>query len=250
MLKNEISEGLVQYIFEPLPGRHFGNNIFALIDCDRVLLIDTAYEEQAEQVLKEIRESGMGIDGIIISHFHDDHMYGMKALPKVPTYGSEYYKTTLEMWTDKEDRKYFKPTIRIKNETYSFKFGKHNIDLIPFPGHSLCTILTRIDETYLHVADELMFSMDGEPILPSADPNCIQRHVDSLNRLKALNSYIFLPGHGVEVEGSEKIEKEIDNRIAYFTAILNSSRKLTYEEAKQDCSCDFLHSEWHRYVYE
>jgi len=248
MLKSKLSEGIVRYTFDPLPGKHFGNSIFALIDGNKVLLIDTAYEFQASQVLKDIRNSGLEIDGIIISHFHDDHMQGLKVMPKVPIYGSEHYKTTLEMWTQKEEHKYFIPTVLIK-DTYSIDFGKHNIDLIPFPGHSLCTVITRINNKYLHIADELMFSNEGKPILPSADPNCIKRHVESLSKLKALNSYIFLPSHGLEFGGNARIEKEINNRIAYFTAILSSNRKITYEEAKKDCDCDFLHSEWHPYVY-
>ncbi len=249
MLKSELSQGIVRYTFDPLPGKHFGNNIIALIDGGKVLLIDTAYEFQASQALKDISGSGFEIDKIIISHFHDDHMQGLKVLPKVLTYGSEHYKTTLEMWTEKEEHKYFIPTVPIKDK-YTIDFGKHHIVLIPFPGHSLCTLITKINDRYLHIADELMFSNDGRPILPSADPNCIKRHVESLSRLKAFNSYIFLPSHGLEFGGNVKIEKEINNRITYFNAILNSNRKITYNEAKKDCDCDFLHNEWHQYVYE
>lgn len=119
----------MQLVFSDFGGGNAGNNIFTLIDGGKVLLIDTAFETQAEQVLKEIRDAGLEIDGIIISHFHDDHMYGMKALPKVPTYGSENYKTTLDMWTEKEEHKYFDPTIRIKKDTYSFPG--------PFPVYDL-----------------------------------------------------------------------------------------------------------------
>ncbi len=249
MFKSELSEGIVRYTFDPLPGKHFGNNIIALIDGNKVLLIDTAYELQALQVLKDIRDSGLGIDRIIISHFHDDHMQGLKVLPKVTTYGSEHYKTTLDMWTKKEEHKYFVPTVPI-TETYSINFGRHDIVIMPFPGHSLCTLITKINDKYLHIADELMFSNEGKPILPSADPNCIKRHVESLSRLKAFNSYIFLPSHGLEFSGNAKIDKEINSRIAYFNAILSSNSKITYEEAKKDCDCEFLHSEWHQFVYE
>ena len=42
MLKIELSAGIIQYTFNPLPGKYFGNNIFALIDRDKVLIIDTA----------------------------------------------------------------------------------------------------------------------------------------------------------------------------------------------------------------
>ena len=249
MIKSELSEGIVRYTFEPLPGRHWGNNIFALNDGNKVLLIDTAYEFQASLVLKDIRDSGLEIDRVIISHFHDDHMQGLKVLPKVPTYGSEHYNITLDMWTEKDEHKYFIPTVLIK-DNYTMDFGKHHIVLIPFPGHSLCTIITKINDEYLHIADELMFSNEGKPILPSTDPNCIKRHVESLEKLKNLSSYIFLPSHGMELSGKHEISMDINNRISYFNAILSSNRKISYQEAVKNCDCEFLHSEWHQHVYE
>ena len=249
MKKTELSDGVVRYTFDPLSGMHFGNNIFSILEGNRALLIDTAYEFQAFQVLKDIKDHGFEIAGIVISHFHDDHMQGMKVLTGVPVYGSGHYKATLDMWTEKEEHGYFTPTIQV-NEEHLVDFGKRRITLIPFPGHSLCTILTLIDDKYVHVADELMFSNKGAPILPSADPGCIKRHAESLERLKAFNSYIFLPGHGPEFSGTGKINRELDSRLAYFNAILSSSGQLTYAEASRDCGCEFLHSEWHKYVYE
>ena len=47
------------------------------------------------------------IEKIIITHFHDDHMQGLKVLPKVEVYGSMDYKTTLELWTESREQKYF-----------------------------------------------------------------------------------------------------------------------------------------------
>lgn len=54
---------------------------------------------------------------------------------------------------------------------------------IPFPGHSLCTIIIKINDKFLYIADEMMFSEDGRPILPSTDLNCIKRHIESLTGL-------------------------------------------------------------------
>ena len=63
MFKKQLSEGVILYTFNPDTGRHFGYNITALIDENKAILIDTAYEEQAL--------------------IHDDHIYGLKVLPKV-----------------------------------------------------------------------------------------------------------------------------------------------------------------------
>ncbi len=249
MQKTELAQGIIQYTFEPLPGKHFGNNIYAVVHGNKVLLIDTGYAFQAQQVLEDIKDCGWEIDSVILSHFHDDHMQGLRVLPKVPVYGSEHYGVTLELWTDEKDRQYFVPSLLIR-EPYTKDFGQHSVALLPFPGHSMCTILIRINDTYLHVADEVMFSNDGRPILPSADPNQIPRHVESLNRLKAMTSLIFLPAHGPALADRQKMERDIDNRLCYFQTILSSGRALSYEEASKGCDCAYLHSEWHRYVYE
>ena len=249
MLKKELAPGILQFIFSPLPGMHFGNSITALIDDNKVLFIDTAYEEQALQVLEDIKSNGLYIEKIIISHFHDDHMQGLKVLPKTTVYGSMHYKHTLDLWTEREEHKYFIPTTLIK-EKYSMDFGKHHLTLIPFPGHSMCTMIIKINEQYIHISDELMFSIDGKPLLPTTDPDCIKRHIESLSKLREFSSYTLLPSHGSEISGRQKIEKEINNRIAYFNAILNGNGRISYEEAVKDCDCEFLHSEWHEYVYE
>ena len=74
MLKREITKGLFLYMFEPLPGHRFGTNIYALASGGSVLLIDSGYAFVCEQVLEDINECGWSIEGVIISHFHDDHM--------------------------------------------------------------------------------------------------------------------------------------------------------------------------------
>ncbi len=249
MLRTELYEDIVRYSFDPQPGRHFATAIYAIFDDDHALLLDTGYEFQAAQLLQEFQKSGVTISAVILSHFHDDHMQGLKALPKVPVYGSAAYQASLNLWTEQEEHALFAPTVCV-SKPYTFRFGAHALTLLPFPGHSPCTLLTKIDETYLHIADELMFSEEEKPLLPSTDPGCIARHVESLKHLREYCGYTFLPGHGPALAGSERQQKEIGYRLAYMEAILHSDRQLTYEEAAKDCGCEFLHSEWHSGFYE
>ncbi len=250
MHRTALTQDIARYSFDPQPNRHFATAVYAIFDGDRALLIDTGYEFQAAELWQEFQKSGVTISAVILSHFHDDHMQGLKSLPKVPVYGSADYQISLDLWTEQDKHAVFRPTICIK-EPYALHFGAHHLTLLPFPGHSPCTLLTKIDDTYLHIADELMFSEKGKPLLPSTDPQCIVRHVNSLKRLKDYcGRYTFLPGHGPAFFGRERQLREIGYRLAYMQAILDSNKQLTYEEAAEGCGCEFLHSEWHSGFYE
>lgn len=249
MLKQQLSEGVILYTFNPDAGRHFGYNIIVLIDDNKAILIDTAYEDQALQVYRDLEDNGILIEKIILSHFHDDHIYGLKVLPKVPVYGSVHYQTTLDLWTEKEDHPYFIPTVLVE-EPLQLNFGKHQLTLSLFPGHSQCGMLVNINNKYVHIGDELLFSNSGEPLLPSIDFNrFVERHFESLMKLKEYSHYTLIPSHGTVISERKDIERDIANRIAYLNAILNNSRKLTYEEATKECDCSFLHQEWHKNAY-
>lgn len=248
MYKSLISPGLIRYSFDPMPGHYFSENIYALVSGRKALLIDAGYENEAKEVVRDLSDKGILLDGIIISHFHDDHMQGLKVISGIPVYGSGRYHESLDMWTEKEEQLYFTPAVRVE-DCYSLDFEEHSLLLIPFPGHSPCTLLTLIDGTYLHIADELMFSVGQEPILPAADTDCVERHIASLKSLKSYKQYVFLPAHGQPFSGEEEIEIQIDKRLIYFNAVHSAGGNITYEEAVKDCG-GFVHGEWHKYNCE
>lgn len=245
MYKSEVAPGLIRYSFDPLPGRHFSSGIYAVVSGGKALLIDAGWEREAAQIAGDLKNAGISLAGVIISHFHDDHMEGLKSLPKAPVYASSRFHETLDMWTDKEEHKYYTPSVIVK-ETVSIDFDGQEITLIPFPGHSACTMLTMIDDEYLHIADEMMFSENYEDILPGADPGCVSRHIESLERLKAYSSYTFLPAHGKPFYGADEIERQINKRLCYLSEVIKAAGNITYDDATKH-SGGFLHGEFHKY---
>jgi len=250
MFKKELAPGIIQYMFPPRREEdYYGYNIVAIIYEKKALLIDAAFEDEASRVLKDLHASGIEIDKVIISHFHDDHMQGLKVLPKVPVYGSGHYQETLDMWTPKEEHKYFTPTVSVERPM-TIKFGNHTLEIIPSPGHSVCTVLVKINEQFLHAADEIMYSNDGKPLLPSIESRGdIKRQLESWNKIKEYQDFTVIPGHGSEIEGS-KLYKDIQNRYAYAKAILEAEGSITYEEATSNCDCTFLHIDWFEHLAE
>jgi len=215
MEKQHITKDIIQYIFDPQPKRHFSTSIIAIFNGNKALLIDTAYEEQMSELLDEFSRTGIEVERVVITHFHGDHMEGLKALPKIPIYGSASFWQTLNRWTAKEEHVYYTPSIMV-DESLSFVYGEHNLTLMPFPGHSDCGMLVKIDDHFLHVGDELMSSPDGVPLLPLSDGNDMKRHLDSLDRLRSYEGLTIIPGHG-SIFDSESLSSEINvNKLSYL----------------------------------
>lgn len=63
MEKHQIADGIVLYMFDPHPDRHYGYNITALIENGKAMLIDTAFEEHAQQVYEDLTSQGIAIEG-------------------------------------------------------------------------------------------------------------------------------------------------------------------------------------------
>ncbi|MCS1351938.1 MBL fold metallo-hydrolase [Mechercharimyces sp. CAU 1602] len=243
MLKQTIADGIYLYQFAPNPGGHFGFNILALTHEDKALLIDTAFEDHAHQVFTDLIKNDLKLDSVVISHFHPDHISGLKSLPPVPRYGHANAQITLDKWTAKEEHPHIVPTFEIGEKT-KIQFGNFELVMIPLPGHSICTMIIDINGQFVHVADEIMTSNDGSPILPFIT-NTVQSHVKSLEALKHYCDYTMILGHGILLKGREKILTEINDRLSYLNELLAHDSKISVEVATAKCSCTFLHLELH-----
>lgn len=251
MKKTKIADGFYQYMFPPLFNQQFGFNIYVLYDNfqNDVLMIDTGSEEQTKTVLNDLTSSNKKVRDVIISHFHDDHIYGLKELSNPNVYGNKNYELTLNKYTNKNDHRYFIPNKIIDNKS-ELLFGDFKINFLTSPGHSICNIFTIINDKYIHISDDIMSNNDGKPILPSVEYNSIIDHIKSLNLLKKYCGYTFLPSHGILLKDSTVILNDIDNRINYLKNVSNNKNKIPYEEAILNCNCNFLHKEWHKDIYD
>jgi glyoxylase-like metal-dependent hydrolase (beta-lactamase superfamily II) len=240
-----IDERIAQYRFPPEPGKHYGFNLTVLLDEDghRALLIDTAYEKQARAVLAELTAREIELAGVIVSHFHPDHVMGLKALPRVPVYGSARFDETVRHYADEGERRTFTPTDPVNDDT-RFTFGRLDLAFRLAPGHSPCSMYTLIGDRFLHVADNIMTSNTGQDVLPWAAFDLIQDHIRSLQALREFGTRTLLLSHGVVLDDERAIDAAITNRVSYFRAILEGRGRISYEEATEGCTCDFLHQEW------
>ncbi len=249
MKKTELSKGVIQYTFEPIEDKKYGNNVIAILNGDKAFIIDTGYSNQTEKVESDLGNAGISIEGVIVSHYHMGHIHGLRMLTGVSVYGSSYYQVTLNQWMPLEEQKYYIPTVKI-DKNQKIVFGEHVLELIHNPGHSLCTLLVKIDEQFLYIADELIYAPEGQQVLPRVTKNDIINHYVSVHSLERYSRYVIIPGHGVAIRDPQQIVRDTKNVCHYLCEILSHDDEITVDEAMKNCRPQFLHPEWHENVYK
>ena len=245
MTKTELAPGLIQYQFPPREGKHYGFNLIVLLDeaAKSALLIDTGYEEHAAAVLADLETSGYALKAAVISHFHPDHILGLQTLPPIKIIGSPRWRETLYQFGTEEELKAFVPT-QITSEDSGISFGRFQLRFRFAPGHAQCTQYTIINDTFVHVADNVMTSNEGQDILPWAEYADIADHISSLELLREFKDTTLLLSHGCTMTDARTQAYAIDNRILYFRNVLRGEGSFSYEQTTQGCTREFLHQEW------
>jgi glyoxylase-like metal-dependent hydrolase (beta-lactamase superfamily II) len=242
MKKTIIDDGIWMYTFEALESKYFPFNVIALVDGEEVMLIDTGFEKHAVEYLTDLKISGKRVVKVVLSHYHPDHVYGLREMEGVEVMGSNRYEGSFI--SRDEDFERFIPTHEVTSEE-SFMFGEFSIDLIPVPGHDPSTLWVQINQKWLYVADDLMSDENGEPILPAISHKHVNRQHQALEIMKKYTDQFLIPAHGIIFDNREKTIYEIEDRQIYLNNILNSKRLLSYEEATKGCQNTYLHKEWH-----
>ena len=247
MQKKELADGIIHYTFPPRRETScFGDGIVAVVDDNEAVLIDAGYEDEAALVLDDLNKNGITIVGLVISHFHADHFHGMRVLPKVPVYGGAHYEETLVFEGYLKDAiVQCAPSIPIDKPT-TIKVGKHALELIPIVGHSVCTMFVKIDDRFLYIADEIMFSTDGRLMLPylCAGKSDIEQQLAAHKQLKDYAGLTIIPAHGPAFDGCN-LQDYVRNLGIYLDAVLTSDGKVTYEDAVKNCDYPLASSHWH-----
>jgi glyoxylase-like metal-dependent hydrolase (beta-lactamase superfamily II) len=215
-------------------------NIYVLVDGDQALLIDSGYEDHIKQVLENLDKK---IVTVIPSHYHPDHVFGLRCLNQVNVYGNQFAVETLNYFEVKDVDK-LSPTHIISSKD-SINFGEFNINFRHLPGHSDCSMGIIINNKYIHSGDLYMTEVDGKDVLPFVKFPNIKEHIQSLDQIR---SYDLLCSHGLHLINKEASQEGINNRIQYLNKLLSSNNTCTIEEALENINTTFTHLDWRQYV--
>jgi len=247
MKRFELGDRLIRYQFPPAAaGKHYGFNIYAMLNGAEAMLIDAGYEQHASAVLADLQSRGLSVTGVIASHFHEDHIMGVRVLPGARLLGSERFSETFAQHPPDGGPEQFTPGHLLRDGS-SMTFGRFSLRFLSTPGHSPCSLCTCIDQDFIHVADNFLASNEGEPILPFAKLADFQDQILSLKKIRRTSHLTLLPGHGASVVGRELVEREIDRRLGYLEAVVDSPVPPTRQDVADGCAAGFLHAEWHEH---
>ena len=239
----DLGEGLFMFMFDPSPGGFEGLNLLALVEGGEALLLDTDFKANLQEALAQLGALGAKPVKAVISHYHPDHADGLALLPGIETWGHAAYQETLDRCFRLERHASLAPRHAV-GVPESLAFGGHRLELLPLPGHSPDSLCVTIDGRVMYAADLLLFTNEGEPVLPSVHARPVSLHAEALRRLRDYLDLVFVPGHGAPVLDRATRERDLENRLSYVEAIARDPG-IGLEEAQASCSPRFRGSEWH-----
>ncbi len=215
---------------EPLSGGQSGN--VYLVDCRGALaVVDSGVTDGIDDVLANIRSAGFEPDAvkvILATHFHGDHIAGLRVLAKktvARVVGSAALESAVKgeldatntwierTWPDASTR----PSVESVEDGQGVKCGALEFTLIETPGHTpTCATFAFEDEgrTLAFTGD---CAIGDQPGLGEGLVGWIDGHwgadpwkfEESLVKLLVLGPEMFLPGHGLPVEGREAVMRSL-----------------------------------------
>lgn len=179
----------------------FNSNTFIVYENREAIIMDIG---DFNPVIRFIREKGLNVEGLFITHTHYDHIYGIKKFmsqfPDVPIYTSSFGKKAFNK-SNWNFSRYHEDVIEIESEQISPLYdgdelsvlGRHQLQVIATTGHDKSSLSYRVGN--------LLFTGDSyipEVKVIASFPNSNREDAQYwYGRLKEMSrEYIICPGHG------------------------------------------------------
>lgn len=222
--------------------KKLGINIFMLKSKNECLLIDTGYIEHFNKVKADLDNKGITIKKLITTHYHPDHIGGVLELPDVDSIGSIFASDTLHLFYENVND-YLPKTII--NKTTVLKFGNHILKIELNPGHSKDGLLITVNNKYLLVGDDLIFSNKDKQAIPYLAYPGIDHHINSVKKIKgSALDLIIIPNHGNPIDDNIEKNHAIDNTLKYLE-YLKENPKCSFDDFNKATNITFMNPKWH-----
>ncbi len=244
MERIEISENIFLYRFDKALGHFIGLNVVLIENGNEALLIDTGYEDNFLELKADLDKRNIKITNVVVSHFHPDHTGGLEYLQDVDVYGSEFAEYSLSKYNKVID--HLLPN-KIVYDILTFQFGDHSIKLEKNIGHSKDGVLITIDNKFLYVGDDMVYSHKGKALIPFCADQIVENQILSIEKIySSYKNKIIIPTHGEIIEDQNIIKMDLENRLTYLKYI-QKNKDCTFDEFIKDTGIKFIGMKSHVY---
>ena len=189
-------------LVKTMPVGPIGTNCYVLADKSQKLCAVVDPGGDAGAILEMLKEDGLALSAILLTHAHYDHTGGVAGLeaafPNTPVY---VHKGDVEGVNPAMFPPLPKDQVRYYDEGDQVMVGSISVDVLHTPGHSKGSVVLKAGDV-LFTGDTLFRGSCGRTDLPGGS---YEQIMASLARLAALpGDYRVCPGH----EGLSTLENE------------------------------------------
>ncbi len=228
-------ERVTEEIFVFTSERYALVNAVAVMTRSGVVVIDALpFPDEARAIAHFLdAQSGGRFAGLILTHYHMDHVYGLSLFPDhLDLISSDRCRDTLLTIGEasleearRHDPQFEEITLRIPNVT--FHFGEEPVletpdkrfRLIPLPGHTPDNIGVFYEEERVLITGDAVMAI---PIIADGD---WREEIETLQAIKRLAPETIIQGHG-EVILRGEVQSVLDRYIAYLECVEEQARKV------------------------
>ena len=185
--------------------QHSCTYILYVEDCEYIWLVDCGRAETVEEWLKAKEKR---INGVFLTHCHDDHIYGLRRLvnkhPEIKVClsahdgikGVQDVRLNLSRFTSEQFQLFSDYFVELKDgETVSL-FPNVELIAIQADGHSPDSMVFRV-ENYLFTGDAYIPSLPVVTKLPGGNKKRAAESLETIMSLVANNKLTVLCGHDI-----------------------------------------------------
>lgn len=235
-----------------LSGHHFSYNAGLYTSHGRAILIDPGMtRDEIKNIHKFLEDSCLKSEGIILTHFHWDHILGVNNFGITDIYTHKRFPGELEDHRQATYRSIKKWAIEANEETLSLeKFpvpnhlmddGNHltvggsNLLLLHSPGHTMDHLSVFDDKSGVLWAGDILSDLEIPFISGS-----ILSFQSTLEKLVDLEITTIIPGHGSPTHDQGEVHKRLDEDLEYIYILRSSTeaaicKGLSMEETVKSC---------------